>query len=306
MAEPSVEVFHRKTLSNRMATYIAATRPAFLTASLLPVLVGIAWVWRSQEGHVSLLLSLLTVLAILLIHAGANVINDYFDEKNGSDGQNAGRVFPFTGGSRFIQNGVLSLEETGRFGAKLLAIGALIGFFLVSQGGWLLFLIGLGGGLIAIFYSAPPCLSCRGLGDIAIALDFGILPVAGTVLLLSGAIPAAAWWLGGIIGCYVAAILWVNSIPDIVADQRAGKITLPVRVGPARAAQLLAAFFILGALLILLAPLPGGTYLALLGIVPATLATRNAIQGNLPDAIRLTLMTHALVSVSLIVGMVWL
>ena len=306
MAEPTIEVFHGRTLSNRMITWFVATRPAFLTASLLPVLVGIAWVWRNQQGHVPLALSLLAVLAILLIHAGANVINDYFDARNGTDENNVNRIFPFTGGSRFIQNGVLTLEETGRLGATLLGSGALIGLFLVSQGGWPLFVIGLVGGLIAIFYSAPPCLSCRGLGDAAIATDFGLLPVAGTVLLLSGAIPPQAWWLGGIVGCYVAAILWVNSIPDIEADRLAGKRTWPARLGAERAAWLLAAFFIAGAILILLAPLPSGARLALLGLVPATLAVRNAVQGRIADAIPLTLMTHTLVCVSLIVGLVWL
>ncbi len=306
MAEPSIEVFHGRTLSNRMITWFVATRPAFLTASLLPVLVGIAWVWRNQQGYAPLTLSLLAVLAILLIHAGANVINDYFDARNGTDENNVDRVFPFTGGSRFIQNGVLTLEETGRLAAALLGSGALIGLFLVSQGGWLLFMIGLIGGLIAIFYSAPPCLSCRGLGDLAIATDFGLLPVAGTVLLLSGTIPPQAWWLGGIVGCYVAAILWVNSIPDIEADRLAGKHTWPARLGAERAAWLLAAFFIAGAILILLAPLPSGARLALLGSVPATLAVRNAVQGRIADAIPLTLMTHTLVCVSLIVGLVWL
>lgn len=306
MAEPSVEVFHRKTAGNRIATYVAAARPAFLTASVLPVLVGIAWVWRTSSGSLSLALALLAVLSIILIHAGANVINDYFDARNGSDEHNVSRVFPFTGGSRFIQNKVLTVSETGRYGAALLAAGGLLGLFLVGKGGLLLLLIGLIGGLIAIFYSAPPCLACRGLGDIAIAVDFGLLPVAGTVLLLDGGVPAEAWWLGGIVGCYVAAILWANSIPDIDADRQAGKMTLPVRFGAQKAAWLLAGFFIAGAVLVLLSPLPGGSLLALLGIVPAAIATRNAVQGNIADAIPLTLMTHALVSVCLIVGMVWL
>jgi len=306
MAEPSVEVFHGKTLGNRIMLYVAATRPAFLTASVLPVLVGIAWAWRTGAGTLSLPLALLAVLSIVLIHAGANVINDYFDARSGSDEKNVSRVFPFTGGSRFIQNKVLTEAETGRYGAALLSAGALLGLFLVSQGGWLLFLIGLIGGLIAIFYSAPPCLACRGLGDIAIALDFGLLPVAGTVLLLNGAIPAQAWWLGGIVGVYVAAILWVNSIPDIDADRQAGKLTWPVRLGAQTASWLLAVFFVTGAALILLSPLPAGSRLALLGIVPAVMAVKNATQGKLDDAIPLTLMTHALVSVCLIVGLVWL
>jgi len=305
MVEPSLEVFHGKTLGNRIVTWFVATRPAFLTASILPVLVGIAWAWRVEGSMLSVSLALLAVLSIVLIHAGANVINDYFDSRNGSDAQNTGRIFPFTGGSRFIQNQALSEAETGRYGATLLVAGATLGLFLVSQGGLALLLIGLAGGLIAIFYSAPPCLSCRGLGDIAIALDFGLLPVAGTVLLLQGEIPPQAWWLGGIVGCHVAAILWVNSIPDIEADRAAGKRTLPVRFGARRSAWLLALFFVLGAVLVLLSPLPGGARLVLLGLAPAALAVRGAVQGHIAQAIPLTLMSHALVCVALIVGMIW-
>ena len=45
------------------------------------------------------------LLAVLLLQAGVNVFNDYYDHDNGCDAANTERVFPFTGGSRFIQNG---------------------------------------------------------------------------------------------------------------------------------------------------------------------------------------------------------
>lgn len=74
---------------------------------MLPVIVGLALSYRLtgtlQEG-----LALLTIFAIILIHSSANVLNDYFDAKNGSDDANTARIYPFTGGSRFIQNGVLT------------------------------------------------------------------------------------------------------------------------------------------------------------------------------------------------------
>ena len=66
------------------------------------------------------------MLAVMLVHAGMNVLNDYYDEQNGTDRRNTQRLFPFTGGSRFIQNGVLSTGETLVFGAWLLAVAMLI------------------------------------------------------------------------------------------------------------------------------------------------------------------------------------
>ncbi len=304
MSEPTTQLFHRLTFSNRMATIFAATRPAFLTASLLPVLVGLALAW-GESGRLDVVLGVATLLNIALIHSGANVLNDYFDARNGTDGANRARIFPFSGGSRFIQNGVLSEAETVRLGGFLMAAGAALGLLLAWIGGPPLLLIGVAGGLMAIFYSAPPCLACRGLGDGVIALCFGVLPVVGTVWLQRGEFEVDALWAGAVVGCFVAAILWINSIPDIAADQAAGKRTLPVRLGPELARWGLPTLFGLGFLLLLISPLPGATRLALLAIAPALWATQTLLRGELIPAIPLTLATHASCCILLAAGFLW-
>jgi len=163
--------------------------------------------------------------------------------------------------------------------------------------------IGAVGGTLAIFYSAPPCLACRGLGDFVIALCFGVLPVAGTEYIQAGQVSAASWWLGAAVGCFVAAILWINSIPDIDADRAAGKLTLPARLGPQRAPYGLLALFVTGFLLIALGPVPEGTWLALLAAFPAGIAMRSLLRGELLPAMPLTLATHASVCLLLVVGL---
>ncbi len=301
MSEPSTEIFHRRTTANRAATLFNATRPAFLTASLLPVLSGLALAW-GMSGQIDFVLALLTLLNIALIHSGANVLNDYFDARNGTDAANTQRIFPFSGGSRFIQNGVLTQGDTLRLGIGLMAAGILLGLFFIASSGQFILWLGLLGGLLAIFYSAPPCLACRGLGDIVIATCFGVLPVVGTVYIQSGVVADEAIWAGAIIGCFVAAILWINSIPDIDADKQAGKMTLPVRLGNKFAPYGLIALFGLGFLLVIAAPLSSGKYLALLAVVPAIIATINLFRGQMIPAIPLTLATHASVSILLMVG----
>lgn len=302
MNEPQVAVFHRRTVANRLATYVAATRPAFLTASVLPVMVGIALSWH-LHGTVDWILAAATILNIVLIHAGANVFNDYCDARNGTDAANTGRVFPFSGGSRFIQNGILDLSRTFRLGTGLLAAGAVLGLAMAAVAGPFVLAIGAVGGTLAIFYSAPPCLACRGLGDFVIALCFGVLPVAGTEYIQAGQVSAANWWLGAAVGCFVAAILWINSIPDIDADRAAGKLTLPARLGPQRAPYGLLALFVTGFLLIALGPVPAGTWLALLAAFPAGIAMRSLLRGELLPAMPLTLATHASVCLLLVVGL---
>jgi len=301
MSEPNTAIFHRQSTGNRIATLFAATRPAFLTASLLPVLSGLALAW-GMSGRLDVGLALLTLLNIALIHSGANVLNDYFDSRNGSDAANTGRIFPFSGGSRFIQNGVLSQRETLHLGLGLMGAGALLGLGFTATSGLFILWLGLLGGLLAIFYSAPPCLACRGLGDVVIAVCFGVLPLVGTVYIQSGVVANEAIWAGAIIGCFVAAILWINSIPDIEADRQAGKMTLPVRLGRRLAPYGLIALFALGFLLVLLAPLSSGKYLSLLAAVPAALAVDKLLRGQMIPAIPLTLATHASVSILLMVG----
>ena len=244
-------------------------------------------------------------MAIALIHSSANVLNDYFDARNGTDMRNTSRVFPFTGGSRFIQNAVLNEEETRALGIVLFLSGAALGVFIAAQTGpWLLLIGALGAGL-AVFYSAPPCLACKGLGDMVIAVCFGVLPIVGVTYVLMGEMPVQAWWLGAAIGCFVAAILWVNSIPDIEADHGAGKHTLPARLGADRAAMLLPAWFLLGFVLLAVAPLPFLCNLALLAGVPAVLASRALLREQFIPGIPMTLITHAAVCIFLVAGLLF-
>ena len=79
------------------------------------VLLGLAAAYY-DFGRIDLFTASLTLLLALVAHAGINVLNDYFDALNGTDQRNVGRLFPFTGGSRFIQNGVLTVRQTRAFG----------------------------------------------------------------------------------------------------------------------------------------------------------------------------------------------
>ncbi len=299
MSEPCVVIFHQNTWQNRLFTYFSATRPGFFSASVLVVIAALALAWH-LTGTLKIDLAFLTVLAIMCFHAGANVLNDYYDLP--SDNANQQRIYPFSGGSRFIQNQVLSRTETFRLGATLLAIGTALGVWMIALSSLDLLWFGLLGVLLAVFYSAPPCLACRGLGDVTIAITFGVLPVTGTVWLQVDAIPVEAWWLGVIVGIFTAAILWINSIPDIEADRRAAKYTLPVRLGAKRAPYGLAILLLAGFAMLAYAPLPSGMRWALLAMLPAFLALRNALHGRLLPAIMQVLLTHALVCILLTIG----
>ncbi len=216
--EPTLEIFR-----NPLTRYVAATRPAFLTASLMACLLGMAISWQNGSGF-DIPLALATLLFALLAHAGVNVLNDYYDALNGTDAQNTERIFPFTGGSRFIQNGVLSLTQTRNFGFALMAGVAAAGLWLMSRSAPQLLYVGVAGLFIGWAYSAPPFrLNSRGLGELCVAAGFLAITV-GTDFVQRKGFTAAPFIAGLSYALLVSNLLYINQFPDRRADTAAGKL----------------------------------------------------------------------------------
>lgn len=230
--EPSIQALGGEAPLRVLKRYFLATRPMFLAASVLPVLVGSSW-GAVQAGAWQWWVVLLAVLDIALIHAGVNVLNDVFDNANGTDRANQTRIFPFTGGSRFIQNGVLSAEQMRTYALLLLGLGIVLGAIITLLKGPGVLVFGLLGLALGILYSLPPiALASRGLGELAVAFGFGVLPVTGAAWLQTGILLDTFTIILAVpISCWVANILIMNEVPDLQADVRAGKATLVVRFG---------------------------------------------------------------------------
>ena len=223
----------------RMARcYFMATRPMFLTASLLAVITGTSLGWHSA-GRLDIAAALLALLIIALLQAAANVLNDVYDELNGADRLNTQRIFPYTGGSRFIQNGVLTLGQMRNWGLLLLSLATLLGLGLGAYRGITILGLGMAGIGLGVLYSAPPVqLAARGLGELAVAAGFGLLPVCGAAWLQSGRFELPVLLLSIPVSCWVANILLINEVPDAHSDAAAGKRTLVVRLGMQGASRL--------------------------------------------------------------------
>lgn len=221
-------------MPNPFLRYFAATRPAFLSVTFVGCLLGLASAAHSGVT-VGPALATATLFFALMAHAGANVINDYYDALSGCDEANIERQFPFTGGSRFIQNGVLSLRATGIFGYALLAAVVPAGLWLTAVSGSALIAIGVMGLMIGWAYSAPPLkLQSRGLGEFAITAGWLLVVVGSDFVQRHGfAFAPVAAGLG--FALLVANVLFINQFPDVTADASAGKNTVVVRLGVARA-----------------------------------------------------------------------
>ncbi len=292
--------------------WILATRPPFLLASALPVLIGLASAWHDLH-RLRVPEALLTLLGALLAHAAVNVFNDYYDELNGTDRINTRRVFPFTGGSRFIQNGVLTAAQMRRLGILLSLATIAIGLWLTLRSGPDLLLIGLAGLFLGWAYSAPPfSLNARGLGEPAVAVGFGLLIPLGADFVQRGQIDTLPLLAGLPYAFLVMNLLYLNEFPDEAADARSGKRHWVVRLGIRRARWGYLLFSALGhatlVWLVLSGRLPEALLLALLP-APLSLAAGMILlwHANEPrrlvPAIRLTLIAMALGGLSIAGGL---
>jgi 1,4-dihydroxy-2-naphthoate octaprenyltransferase len=233
--EPRYEDLAGDRLGQRARRLWLATRPKFLTASVLPVLVGTAW-GAAVAGSFDVGVAVLALLATALVHAASNVLNDVGDEVIGGDRANEERIYPYTGGSRFIQNHIMTVQEMNRWGQALLAAAAVLGLALTLIKGPLVIIFGLFGIALAVLYSLPAVLlSGRGIGEACILIAFGLLPVCGAAWLQSSVIDWASALVAVPAGIWVMLILLINEVPDRKADASSGKRTLVVRFGPAGA-----------------------------------------------------------------------
>jgi len=227
---PAPEQFAGDTPAQVSKRLFNAMRPKFFPASVLPVLAGTAWGFM-VAGQFNLPVFLLALLATVCVHAGANVLNDVGDDSGGTDRQNVDRIYPYTGGSRFIQAGIMSASGMARLGISLLGVAAIAGVLLLYSKGVVVLWFGLAGVLLAVLYSVGPIrLASIGLGEISVGVAFG-LPVVGAAWLQSGVINLDAILFSLPVALWVTAILLINEVPDIDADGATGKRTLPVRLG---------------------------------------------------------------------------
>jgi 1,4-dihydroxy-2-naphthoate octaprenyltransferase len=293
--------------------YWAAVRPGFLLVSVGGAALGLAA--AALQGPVDRMLALLSLLGAAAAHAGINVLNDYYDHLNGGDAANTQRLYPFSGGSRVIQNGVLSTRHMLGFGSGLLAAVALLGLALMAWCGAALWWVGLGGLLLGWAYSAPPLwLAARGLGELAVGLGFGVLLPMGAYFVQRGAYGTAPLAVGLPYALLVANVLLLNQFPDAAADAACGKRTLVLRLGKESAGTLYWLLALLAAGLlpagVALDLLPPAALWALPAVLPALPAWRrlraNSGGGSaLLHAIRLTLAAALAYAALLTAALLW-
>lgn len=208
---------------------LRTTRAPFLTATLVPVILGV--VIAANQGRWSLWLAFLTFLGAALVHLGLNISNDVFDTLSGADAANTTPT-QFSGGSRVVHYGLVRLRTLALLSAGFYLGGIAIGLYLaIERGFWPLFWIGVAGVAISLAYTAPPLRFVhRGIGEFAVALGFGPIMVLGSYFVQAQRLSFEAVYASIPVAILIALVLYVNEIPDRAGDAAAGKRTLPVRL----------------------------------------------------------------------------
>ena len=184
----------------------------------------------------------LCMLFAVLAQIASNFGNEYFDYKDGLD--RPGREGPRRG----VTEGDLTPEAMKKATFATLGLACVCGCGLIYWGGWWLMAVGAVTALAALAYSAGPYpLSRHGLGEVAVVIFFGLVPILLTYWLVTGMSPGMVQWCAAAgMGLLGANVLVVNNYRDREDDEAVGKHTLAVRWGGKAMVRLYAVNALLG------------------------------------------------------------
>lgn len=206
--------------------WIEAMRLRTLPVSIAGVIAGTGCAIMLDSFNA--LPAFLCLLFAILAQIAANFGNEYYDYKNGIDRK--GRA----GFRRGVTEGEIDPQSMKRATFVVLALAAAVGCTMLLYGPWWLVIVGVLIMIFALAYSAGPYpLSHHGLGDLAVVIFFGIIPVTFTCFLQSGnmegmtiIIPTSV-----AVGLLAANVLIVNNYRDMEDDAAVGKRTTVVIFG---------------------------------------------------------------------------
>jgi 1,4-dihydroxy-2-naphthoate octaprenyltransferase len=214
------------------------TRPQFLLLSVVLAFLGTAMAWYNGAFHLGY--AILAFAGLLMAHIAVNVLNDYFDFRSGVD--LATKRTPFSGGSGVLPAALLSPEQVLWFGLIAFILTIPVGVYFVIVAGWPLLPLVLAGAACVLLYT--PVLSKLGWPEWAAGAGLGTLPVLGAYFVQTSSYPLAAVVAAVPSGILVHNLLFLNEFPDVEADIKGGKRTLPIIIGKTKASFLYSALTI--------------------------------------------------------------
>lgn len=217
-----------------LKSWIKAARLRTLPLAMAGILTGAALSYF--DGRFNPEVTVLAVVTALFIQIFSNFANDYGDSQKGTDNQH--RVGP----QRTVQSGEISPRQMKAGMVVLIFLSLISGIWLITAGtkglNLPVFFLFLAFGIVALiaayrYTAGSNPYGYAGLGDVAVFLFFGILPVAGTYFLNSHRLTPEVFLPALSIGLFSTGVLNLNNMRDIENDRNSGKNTVIVRMGGA-------------------------------------------------------------------------
>jgi len=203
-----------------------------MPASIIPVFLGLAAAFHTVEldndptTSFNYLTAFITLLCGIGIQIVTNFVNDIYDFKKGVDKED--RLGP----ERVVAKGIISVQQMKVATIIVATITLILGIYLVFLSDYIILIIGIVSLFLAYGYTAGPApLSYLGIGDLFVLIFFGVVATTGTYYIQTGVWSNEVFWMSLPLGFFAMNILAVNNIRDVKSDKRAGKLTLPVRIG---------------------------------------------------------------------------
>jgi len=297
----------------RLKVWIKAVRAPFFTAAIIPVVLGSIMAWHDTSVFLWQRFWL-TLIGAILMHAGTNLANDYYDHLSGCDEINPNPT-PFSGGSRVIQEKLLLPKNVLYAAFVSFILGSIIGLYLNYLSGTnVILILGIAGVFLAFFYTAKPFrIAYGGFGELTCAIGFGLLMVLGSYYVQAERLSLKAALVSIPVGILIALVLFINEFPDYIGDKSVGKNTLVVILGKQKAVILyqclLAATYLITIILAFLKFLPFFSLIVLLSLplaLKAFVVSKNNFDkiNELLPANALTIGLHSIIGILLCVGFV--
>ena len=221
---------------NKLKAWYIELRASFLTGSIIPIVLGTVIAW-ARNNLFNPMYFAFALMGGVFVHLGANVINDYYDYKSGTDQLNKEYVRPFTGGSRTLQLHLLTSKEV-LFGSIIFfSLAIVVGLYFTWVVGPFVPVLTSVGLFSAFFYTGHPFkLVNKGLGEVFIGLNFGFLLTLGAFYVQTQVLALEPLVASIPVTLLITAILYINEFQDYNADKAVGKENLVVRLSREKAA----------------------------------------------------------------------
>jgi len=223
----------------KLKVWFLETRPQFLLLSVVLAFLGTCIAWYDGSFHLGH--ALLAFIGLLLCHISVNVLNDYYDYRSGIDLKT--KRTPFSGGSGFLPAASLEPRNVFWLGLVCFLLAVPIGIYFTLVIGWLLLPLLAIGTVCILLYT--PFLTRLRWPEWAPGVGLGALPVLGVYFIQTASytIPAIVASIPS--GILVHNLLLLNEFPDTEADKTAGRKTLPITMGKAKASVVYSALTVI-------------------------------------------------------------